>query len=334
MNDVAALTGVTDRLSARSLSSEAGGASSTLFGDQLSALLEQSMLQQALGSSSSGGIDASALLQTALLSSLAQDQGSDNTALMMCMLMMSAGGSGAGSAAALSALASAGSGNTVSTAGLGTVSAAYRSNAASYQTLTGASSTGTGEIPSASWKPANPSLTSNQSSRSAAKYRSVIDQFDVENNERYRVNKQGNNDTYCNIFVWDVTRAMGAEIPHYVDSETQQARSYPDTDGTYAMTANKMADWMKTMGESYGWKRVSAEEAQAYANQGCPAVTVWKNSKGHGHVQVVCPSEDGTYDAKKGVTVAQAGRHLYNYAHISQVYSKNTLDDIAYYVHN
>jgi hypothetical protein len=176
-------------------------------------------------------------------------------------------------------------------------------------------------------------VSSVQGARSAANYRAVIDQFQVESNGRYKVNKKGTGDTYCNIFVWDVTRAMGAEIPHYVDAQTDQPRSYPDTGGVYYMTANKMGDWLDTTGRAYGWKRVSAAEAQAYANRGCPAVTTWKNAVGHGHVQVVCPSDNGTYDPQKGVTIAQAGRRLYNYTNITQIYSSRTLDNVAYYVH-
>lgn len=333
MNEITALS-ATNELMANALTSRAinGDASPTLFSDQLSTMLAQSMLQQAIGSFGPGGPSGtSSLMQANLLSGLAQNQGTDNSAaLMMCMLLMSSGGNqSAGMMAALSSLASAGSENTLRTTGLRTAAAAYKTVSG---TTAGLAQNGEA-IPYDAWKPVNPSLTNTAGNRSASNYRAVINQFQVETNGRYKVNKMGNNDTYCNIFVWDVTRAMGAEIPHYIDAQTKQPRSYPDTAGTTCMTANTMADWLATTGSDYGWKRVSAEEAQYYANQGHPAVTVWKNPHGHGHVQVVCPSGDGTYNAQKGVTIAQAGRHLYNYAYISQVYSKNTLDDVAYYVH-
>ena len=330
MNDILALGGAANQLLIDSLVSRTSDGDTSLLGDQFSTLLAQSLLEQAAGSAGTDGLGRTAsLLQTNILSGMVQNQDTNSTALLMCMLLMNAGGSqSAGIMKALSSLASAGSPSTLSTKGLSTAAAAYK-------TAPGASATTqSGEgIPYDSWKPVNPPVTNSQSARSASNYRAVIDQFGVETNGRYKVNKQGDNDTYCNIFAWDVTRAMGAEIPHYVDAKTQEPRAYPDTAGAYCMTANAMADWLNDTGREYGWKRVTAEEAQHYANQGCPAVTVWKNPGGHGHVQVVCPSQDGTYDAQKGVTIAQAGRHLYNYTNISQVYSKNTLDDIAYYVH-
>lgn len=193
---------------------------------------------------------------------------------------------------------------------------------------------GGGDIPYEAWRASDPKLTSNPGNRSANRYRAVIDQFGVETNGRYKVNKKGQGDTYCNIFMWDVTKAMGAEIPHYVDPVTQAPREYPDTKGAERMTANKMYDWLHGYGSEYGWKKATAGEAQAYANAGRPAVTVWKNeSGGHGHAQVVSPSADGNYDPRKGVAIAQAGRNLYNYANITQVYGSKRMDEVAYFVH-
>lgn len=300
------------------------------FGSQLSAILAQSVLGGASGASGADGTDA--LMQSSLMLSLLQNGGEDSARLMLYMLMLqlgSGGGeSGMGAMAAMSALASARTGR-VSTASLQTAAFAYQTVNAAAATVPVSGQS----IPSESWKPVYPPITNAAGARSAANYRAVINQFDVENNRRYAVNKLGNGDTYCNIFVWDVTRAMGAEIPYLVDAQTGEARSFSDTSGAYYMTANRMSDWLAKYGAQNGWKRVSAQEAQQYANQGHPAVAVWKNPNGHGHVQVVCPSADGTYDAQKGVTIAQAGRKLYDYAYISQVYGKNTLKDVAYYVH-
>lgn len=186
-------------------------------------------------------------------------------------------------------------------------------------------------IPSQSWLEANPALTSHVGERNADTYRAVIDQFNVENNERYRVNKKGTGDTYCNIFAWDVTRAMGAEIPHYIDAAGAPA-SFGQADAR-ELSANGVNDWLNTYGATYGWKKVSPEEAQRYANMGMPAVTSWKNSGGHGHLQVVSPSVDGTYNASKGVAIAQAGRQLKNYDYASCAYSSQTLAEVEYFVH-
>ncbi len=172
-------------------------------------------------------------------------------------------------------------------------------------------------------------IISNAGNRSADTYRKVIDQFDVENNPRYAP-RDGS--TYCNIFQWDVTKAMGAEIPHYTNAVTGEPTTTDDPDVRH-MNANRISNWLNTYGEKYGWYEVSAEQAQRLANQGHPAVTIWKNnSGGHGHCQVVCPLADGNYDPQKGVAIAQAGRRLMNYSYITNVYS-STLPEVQYFAH-
>ena len=175
-------------------------------------------------------------------------------------------------------------------------------------------------------------LTSVAGSRSAERYRSVIDQFDVENNSRYAVNKKGTGDTYCNVFVLDVTAAMGAGIPRSVDQDTGVPAA-SGAENAISMNANRISNWLNDYGSQYGWYEVTAEQAQALANQGCPAVTVWKNQEGgHGHVQVVSPSEDGVYDSSRGVAIAQAGRTLSNYTYISKIYS-SSMNEVQYFAH-
>ncbi len=187
-------------------------------------------------------------------------------------------------------------------------------------------------IPTAASVAVNPYVTSTAYNRNAQLYRQVINQFNVETNPRYEVNKKGRGDTYCNIFMWDVTRAMGAEIPHYVDPETMEPRYYPDTQGAREMNANSIYRWLGTKGQEYGWKEVSAETAQQLANAGHPVVTAKQNPGGVGHVQVVCPSLDGGYDPRTGVTVAQAGSTLTNYATMSSLY-RNSMPEFKYYAH-
>lgn len=189
-----------------------------------------------------------------------------------------------------------------------------------------------GVIPYDAWKPVTPAVTSNVFNRSPQLYRNVIDQFSVETNGRYEVNKNGWNDTYCNIFVWDVTKAMGAEIPHYYDPETGAPMQYPNVEGGLQMNANRMHNWLFEHGEEYGWYQVTAEQAQAMANQGRPAMTVLKNDSGHGHVQMVCPSNDLSYNEDRGVTIAQAGRKLTSYQPITQTY-RASLPKVVYFAH-
>ena len=185
-------------------------------------------------------------------------------------------------------------------------------------------------LPVEHWRATSPSVTSDEGNRSPGLYRSVINQFDVETAERYRPFRDGY--TYCNIYVWDVTSAMGAEIPLYTDPETGEPRSYPDIKGAKSMGAIAMDQWLQTYGEEYGWREVGAETAQRHANEGKPAVT----SGGElGHMQVVCPSKDGDFDKVRGVTVAQAGRIVSNYTNISGVYGANALNNsVRYWIHD
>lgn len=191
------------------------------------------------------------------------------------------------------------------------------------------SDTGTAIVPAEAWKPVSPAIVSNETNRSPETLRQVIDQFGVETSLRYQPYRRGN-DTYCNIFLWDVTSALGCEIPHYVDPVTGQPRRYPDIKGAVELGAVATEDWLERYGPSYGWREVNALTAQNYANQGKPAVTT---AGSIGHVQVVCPSSDGGFDPIRGVTVAQAGSRNIGYTHLTGIYSSASVGKIRYFVH-
>ncbi|MBK7862136.1 MAG: hypothetical protein IPJ65_26680 [Archangiaceae bacterium] len=145
-------------------------------------------------------------------------------------------------------------------------------------------------------------------SRSADEYDSVIDQFGVESNPRYA---QRNGNTYCNIFASDVTRAMGAEIPHWVDGA-----GAPVGQGQgYELDANATNAWLNQHGAEYGWREVSAAEAQRLANEGHPAVASWNNPGGIGHIGVVRPG-----DLANGPALAQAGAQNLNHSHVYDIF--------------
>lgn len=120
----------------------------------------------------------------------------------------------------------------------------------------------------------------------------VVTQFDVVHNPRYLAE---GSETYCSTFVWDVTRAMGAEIPHWVMGRE--------------LNANSWADWLLARGAELGWTSCSPTEAVQNANHGRPAIGIWKNLKGgHGHVVVILPTPIGPPTPVPGtVFVAQAG---------------------------
>ena len=195
--------------------------------------------------------------------------------------------------------------------------------------IAGAAGSGLASLPIEFWRPTTPAIISAEEDRSPELYRAVINQFRVETAERYRPFRNGA--TYCNIFVWDVTSAMGAEIPHYTDTATGKPLIYPDVSGAKSMTALAIDKWLKTHGSDYGWHEVDAETAQRYANEGKPAVTASGNID---HVQIVCPSKDGSYDPIRGVTIAQAGSKVTNYSYITSIYGANSLDKISYFVHD
>ena len=190
--------------------------------------------------------------------------------------------------------------------------------------------TGTGRaiLPEEGWLQATPAIVSTMNYRDPRLYQAVVSQFSVETSARYQP-RDGK--TYCNIFMWDVTAAMGAEIPHYTDPETGEPRYRPNNEGAIAMNATRIDTWLQNHGRTYGWREVDAETAQRYANMGYPAVTT---SGSNGHVQVVVPSRDGGYDPVRGVTIAQAGGNLTSYTYITNTYSAAMLrDNVRYWVH-
>jgi putative chitinase len=157
------------------------------------------------------------------------------------------------------------------------------------------------------WIPVDAPVRGEPTNRTADNYNQVIDQFSVNNNPRYQ--PRGGN-TYCNIFAWDVTRAMGAEIPHWVDGGGNPAAV--GAPGARELDANGGHRWLETKGPSHGWREVSAQEAQNLANQGHPAVASWNNPGGIGHIAVVRPGEV----TDRGPAIAQAGASNFNNGHV------------------
>jgi hypothetical protein len=167
-----------------------------------------------------------------------------------------------------------------------------------------ARSSGSGRDPARSWLDKPPwmlvdaPIRSAPSARSRALLLEVVAQFDVEATPRYRpVPTPRGLTTWCNVFVSDVTRALGAEIPHCVD---EAGRSIPVEQGV-ELTANRTLRWLETHGAADGWREADAAGAMRAAQAGSPAVAVWHNPSGPGHLAIVVPCED------EGVHIAQAG---------------------------
>lgn len=171
-----------------------------------------------------------------------------------------------------------------------------------------------------------PPLTNSAANRNPTILDQVINQFAVGHNPRY-LPDDGN--TYCNIFAWDVTRAMDCEIPHWIDDKWNIAR--PNSSGAYEIRINEGIEWMIKYGvKNFGWQMATAQTAQDYANLGKVAVAMWKNPipGGHGHIAVIRPGAI----TNKGAACAQAGGTNFNYGHIKDGFG--ALKIPKYYVHD
>jgi hypothetical protein len=195
-------------------------------------------------------------------------------------------------------------------------------------------------LPTEAWQPAVPRYTATgPEDWQAETYNKIIDQFQVTSESRYLPK---NKFTYCNIFVWDVTSAMGREIPHWVNKNTGEPVVYGSSQfnqlykqgKVQELNANMTFDWLAKHGSEYGWKQVTGKEAQAAANQGIPAVAVWKNpnASASGHIAIVRPFDASKPTGKNGIYIAQAGASNFDYKDIGMGFSSKKLEDIVYYI--
>ncbi len=152
-------------------------------------------------------------------------------------------------------------------------------------------------------------------------YEEVIKGFDVEHEARYQMDPNG--DTWCNVYVADVTSAMNAPIPHYCDPSTGAPMSKADSGGTW-LNANAMQSWLSNHGSNYGWISCTREEAIDYANSGRPTVAT-----GVGHIAMVAPQHEG----EDGVMLAQAGGEVSSYISINQCWTRHDQNELQYFYH-
>lgn len=175
-------------------------------------------------------------------------------------------------------------------------------------------------------------ITNSPGNRSRQNYLDTIRQFDVSNNIRYQkrviasidgrqldipydewafikdTKPNGNSinhirtNTYCNIFLWDVTKALGVEIPHYMEQN----------DKTIEVNANRIYKWLEN--DQTHWKEVGFSEALNRANLGYPTILAAENPGGIGHVAMVSPH---TTEDTGTMYVAQAGGTNSNYLKVS-----------------
>ena len=150
------------------------------------------------------------------------------------------------------------------------------------------------------WVPVDAPVRSTARARSREALLAVVAQFRVETSPRYQAEaREDRRETWCNIFTWDVTRALDAEVPHWVDDAGKPA---PEGQGR-ELTANATVHWLETHGATRGWTEGDAAGAAAAAEAGQPVLAVWRNTDGHGHLALVVPAVSGA----PGIHIAQAG---------------------------
>ncbi|MBS1150722.1 MAG: Muramidase (flagellum-specific) [Myxococcaceae bacterium] len=160
------------------------------------------------------------------------------------------------------------------------------------------------------WKAVNAPMTSKQGRRTAVLYQNVIEQFACGYNQRYQVDASGKSKTH--IFVWDVTRAMGCEVPHFV--------------GGRETTLGQMVDWLRFEGHTRGWKKANAAQAIEAADRGEAVLAVPQEGK----LRMLAVVRPGGADAQGMPRVAAAIDEVGNDMPATDAL-KTPL--IAYYVH-
>ena len=141
------------------------------------------------------------------------------------------------------------------------------------------------------WKAINAPVQSRAGRRSPQLYSLVINQFAVGHNPRYE--PDGPDKYRAHIFVWDVTRAMNCEVPHFV--------------GPKELTLSQTADWLRHEGPMRGWRRVAdVSDAVAAVSTGQVVLAMPKDIKLK--MMGVCRPKETTPDGKPRIAAAAKGR--------------------------
>jgi hypothetical protein len=140
------------------------------------------------------------------------------------------------------------------------------------------------------WNPIDTSIFPEYATnRNVNDYLKTLQLFNVDESLRYR---RASDTTFCNIYVSDVTSALGVYIPRWKNGEK--------------MTATTTLEWLEEpLAQDLGWQSTSALKAQEMANQGIPTIAITR-----GHIAMVAPGT-GQTNEQSGVfypSSAQAGR--------------------------
>jgi hypothetical protein len=151
--------------------------------------------------------------------------------------------------------------------------------------------------PVARWEPYPLRLACSHDCRSQQCLGLVLAQFDVEKNARYRPEADGR--TWCNLYVWDATRALECEVPHWVSTTGAPCRVGAGRE----LSAAGVIGWLRVFGAEHGWQLLTdPSEAAAHAEAGRPVVVTWEAPASRSsHVAMLMPPADGE------LRIAQAG---------------------------
>lgn len=137
----------------------------------------------------------------------------------------------------------------------------------------------------------------------------VMAQFAPGHNPRYLPDGKGS--SRAHVFVWDVSRAMGCELPHFVHGRE--------------LSVGQTVDWLRAEGHTRGWQKLSLSEALKQVERGNLAVVVTRDPK-RKRVALLWPK-----DRSGGLRVAAAGPGGGNDVPAREVLGT---DDVEVYVHD
>ena len=161
------------------------------------------------------------------------------------------------------------------------------------------------------WRAIDAPVQSRSGRRSAGLYRRVIDQFAVAANPRYAPDP--GDKVRAHIFIWDVTRAMNAEVPHFVGAREQNL--------------NQTCDWLRLDSHGVGWRRADAPGAIAAANKGLPVLVLPKEIK----LKMIAIVRPGDPDPDGNPYLSAAGHQRGNRLTISEAFATFGAD---YFIHS
>ncbi len=113
------------------------------------------------------------------------------------------------------------------------------------------------------WKGLTPPVQSAVGHRNGPLLQQVIAQFAVGTNPRYEPDAPGK--PRGHIFLWDVSRAMGCEVPHFV--------------GARELSLAQTCDWLRHEGPMRGWRKVADADLFTVASQGYLVVAMPRELK-------------------------------------------------------